>query len=81
MPARNEDLVVALDDDVDESAESRSHAHTNEHQTTLARVEAPELDEYDGEHGEESVEEAVAARRRKSARKRALTHQTHMMER
>ena len=43
MPSRDEYSVVALNDDVQDGAESRSDADADEDETALAGVEASEL--------------------------------------
>jgi hypothetical protein len=52
VPSRDEYSVVALHDDVQEGAESRSDADADEDETALPGVEASELFPDDREDGE-----------------------------
>lgn len=52
VPSRHEYSVMALNNDVEDGAESRSDADADEDKTALASVEASELFPDDGEDGE-----------------------------
>lgn len=60
VPSRDQNAVVSLHDDVDYGPESGSNTNTDEHESSLARVEATKLNEDERENREQRVEESIA---------------------